>query len=408
MTLLHGETTFEVRRLFTVWVAAIWLLHLALEPLTDLAGIPPGLFRPVAPVGWLPHRIEVLFLEPVVLHGLRILGVVSLLVAAIRERAPVALVVAAIVLTLAQSIVRSLGHVNHAELPALYAVYALAFVAVLERLRGRSRALDALPLVVTAAALTTTYSLTAVFRLAHGGLAVYTTGSMVEWSAAAAFQPDEWRSQMGLLTAYDVVRWPLLLSFPLVTLFELAAPYCLISRTFRLLFVPIVVAFHVATLLFMNIFFWENVALMPFLTAWPHRFAPRAVTDGRHPIVFFDGVCGLCNRFVDYMMARDRLALFRFATLQSAIAAERLGAAALAEDSIALVDGAHVYRRSDAVLRAVSRLGGVFAAAQLLRIVPVRLRDAVYDFVAARRYKVFGRSETCRLPSPEERARFLF
>jgi predicted DCC family thiol-disulfide oxidoreductase YuxK len=147
--------------------------------------------------------------------------------------------------------------------------------------------------------------------------------------------------------------------------------------------------------------------MLPLLTTLPRRLAPQEGRDSEHPIIFFDGVCGLCNGFVDYMMARDRLAVFRFATLQSDTALSHLGGSALAEDSIALVDDTGTYQRSDALLLSVARLGGIHAAAHLLLLVPRSLRNRVYNQVAMRRYRLFGMTDTCRIPSPEERGRFL-
>lgn len=124
-------------------------------------------------------------------------------------------------------------------------------------------------------------------------------------------------------------------------------------------------------------------------------------------IVFFDGVCGLCNAFVDFVMARDRGGIFRFATLQGDTAAEKLGQDRGDLRTVVLVEGPIHYHKSDAALRIIADLGGVWTAARLLLLLPRFLRDWGYDFVAANRYRWFGKKDSCRIPTPGERARFL-
>jgi predicted DCC family thiol-disulfide oxidoreductase YuxK len=129
-----------------------------------------------------------------------------------------------------------------------------------------------------------------------------------------------------------------------------------------------------------------------------------------HPIVLFDGVCGFCNEWVDYVLARDRGAVFRFATLQSDFGRRRLREAGLPEgyaDSILLVDESGTWVNSTAALRVLARLGGIHRLARWLLLLPRPLRDAVYAVGARYRYAWFGKRETCRLPTPEERDRFL-
>jgi predicted DCC family thiol-disulfide oxidoreductase YuxK len=130
---------------------------------------------------------------------------------------------------------------------------------------------------------------------------------------------------------------------------------------------------------------------------------PRPTDD---MVVFFDGVCGLCSRSVDFILARDRTGAIRFAPLQGETAARELGDRRI--DSIVVREGGRLYRRSAAVLRIASALGGVWRLlAALARPIPRPLRDLLYDVIARHRYRWFGKRDTCRLPTPEERARFL-
>ena len=132
--------------------------------------------------------------------------------------------------------------------------------------------------------------------------------------------------------------------------------------------------------------------------------------DGQEPpIVFFDGVCGLCNKFVDFLLRHDRQAVLRFAALQGETARRLLSDTdARSLDTMMYVDRRGTFRRSAAVVRILRHLGGVWAiGGGILWIVPLPLRDIGYRFVALMRYRVFGKRETCRLPSTDERERFL-
>lgn len=127
------------------------------------------------------------------------------------------------------------------------------------------------------------------------------------------------------------------------------------------------------------------------------------------PILFFDGVCGLCNRVVDFVLRHDHAGALRLSPLQ-AETAERLLPAVDREQLATVIfwDNGRAYRRSAAVVRVCWRLGSVWKVlGGLLWCIPLPLRDLGYKVVAANRYRLFGKKETCRLPSPEERARFL-
>lgn len=129
---------------------------------------------------------------------------------------------------------------------------------------------------------------------------------------------------------------------------------------------------------------------------------------GTRPIVFYDGDCGLCNRFVQFMLEHDGAGIFHYAALQGTTAAAAIPAVtARAAESVILLDDAGVHDRSDAVLRIAARLGRGWALLGWLRMVPRPIRDRVYDWVARNRYGWFGYATVCRLPEPASRRRFL-
>jgi len=133
-------------------------------------------------------------------------------------------------------------------------------------------------------------------------------------------------------------------------------------------------------------------------------------------IVFYDGICGLCNRLVQFLLKRDGHDRLRFASLQSDFASRVLGPHGIDPkdlDTVHVVEhyqqsNERVLDRSDAILRAGRELGGIWAfAAKLGSVVPRPLRNLFYRFVANNRYRVFGKYETCMLPEPQHRAKFL-
>ncbi len=126
-------------------------------------------------------------------------------------------------------------------------------------------------------------------------------------------------------------------------------------------------------------------------------------------VVFFDGVCGLCNISVDFLLARDTHQRFRFAPLQGETARQVLPSADRERlDTLVLLTDQGTYRRSAAVVRILWRLPGVWPIlGSLLWVIPGPLRDLGYRVVSANRLMWFGKKETCRLPTPEERERFL-
>lgn len=131
-------------------------------------------------------------------------------------------------------------------------------------------------------------------------------------------------------------------------------------------------------------------------------------------IILFDGVCNLCNGFVQFIIRHDAAGRFRFAALQSAagqavLTTQGLDAATVAAepDSVLLQQDGQLYSHSEAVLRIAQGLGGPWRALLLGRLLPRPWRDAAYRFVARHRYRWFGRQDSCSLPTPELQARFL-
>ena len=141
-----------------------------------------------------------------------------------------------------------------------------------------------------------------------------------------------------------------------------------------------------------------------FIAVCPTKFV---IINTQKPIVFFDGVCGLCNRAVNVLLRHDEDAYFKVAPLQGSTARALLGNLPEKVDSIVLWEEGSVYIKSDAALRIASRLTGWPRLLLSARILPRYFRDKVYDLIARKRYHWFGKKETCRVPTEQERLRFL-
>ena len=134
-----------------------------------------------------------------------------------------------------------------------------------------------------------------------------------------------------------------------------------------------------------------------------------------HPIVMYDGFCGLCARFTLFTLKRDPGGIFRFAAIQSDFGSNLIRSHGQEPDDLdtlyVLVDpGEHSERllsRAHAALYVLSRLGGLWTWANWLRVLPDFLLDAGYDLVAKSRYRLFGRTDSCLVPKAEWRDRFI-
>jgi predicted DCC family thiol-disulfide oxidoreductase YuxK len=136
--------------------------------------------------------------------------------------------------------------------------------------------------------------------------------------------------------------------------------------------------------------------------------------EGVH-LLLYDGVCGLCNRMVQFVLACDRRRVFHFASLQSATgkaAVEQSGGNPADLTTFFVVANyrsaqARPLTKGRASLFVMTALGWPWSAARLLGVLPDAVLDRLYDLVARNRYRVFGRSEQCLMPRPEYRSRFI-
>ncbi|WP_259014207.1 thiol-disulfide oxidoreductase DCC family protein [Emticicia fluvialis] len=128
-------------------------------------------------------------------------------------------------------------------------------------------------------------------------------------------------------------------------------------------------------------------------------------------IILFDGVCNFCNATINFIIDRDASGVFKFAALQSEIGHGILKHhqidSQIEPNSVVLEKEGKIYQKSDAALEIARHMDGLWKLLYVFKIVPGFMRDAIYDLVARNRYRLMGRSDSCRLPTPELRARFL-
>jgi predicted DCC family thiol-disulfide oxidoreductase YuxK len=130
----------------------------------------------------------------------------------------------------------------------------------------------------------------------------------------------------------------------------------------------------------------------------------------RYDLVLFDGVCNLCNQAVDFIIRRDKNDDFKVGALQDPVVKDILKTYSINEnylDSLVLIQGDRIFYKSDAALKIARKLGRGWQIFYIGILLPVALRDKIYDWIGRNRYLWFGKTETCRLPSPEEKKKFI-
>lgn len=130
----------------------------------------------------------------------------------------------------------------------------------------------------------------------------------------------------------------------------------------------------------------------------------------KEPVILFDGVCNFCNSTVNMVIRNDKKALIKFAAMQTDIGRQLLQQYQLPVDdlkSFVFLENGKAYKKSTGALKVCRYLRGLWPLLYTFIIIPPFIRNALYDFIAKRRYKWFGVREQCMIPTPEVRARFL-
>jgi len=208
----------------------------------------------------------------------------------------------------------------------------------------------------------------------------------------------------------------LLLGLPLIVLklmtwsvlaIEIAfAPACLLAITRKWAW-TLMIAMHLGILMVIDFADLTIGMLMIHLLTFDARWLAAKSTKGS--VIFFDGVCGLCNGFIDFVLEIDTSSVHKFATLQGDVAKSRLPKESVEDlNTIVLINDGKTYTQSGAVSKVLRNIGGIWTVlGTLLWLIPKPLRNFGYHVVAQNRYQWFGKRDTCRMPTPEERAKFF-
>jgi len=130
----------------------------------------------------------------------------------------------------------------------------------------------------------------------------------------------------------------------------------------------------------------------------------------KYKVILFDGVCNLCNSSVNFIIDHDNNKVFKFAALQSDIGQEMLSKFNLSKDefdSVILIDNENCYTKSTAGLKIAKEFSSYWKLLYVFIIIPAFIRNFFYDLISKNRYKIFGKKDSCRMPTPELKDRFL-
>jgi len=290
LELIHAQAGPRLLRLTRLGIFALWIVKLLLDPLWRLAELPRELFQPIGILALLPAGALDALLTPGGLAALLILTL-AVLVLGLTDRAfaPVS-TLAAILLTAYSCLIRGFGPAVHTDIVLLLAVYALAGFAWADglALRFGKKSVgggSSYPLVTIVAMLCLSYCLVGLNRTIAGGLSVFTGDTMEVWAIDASLRGYYFNTNVG----WHVPEWPWVVlmlrsGLPFITLFEITAPLCVASPHYRWVFIPVMLSFHLLSLVFMNIFFFDDMFLYLLLIDWSRHFPLLRAKAGQvHP-----------------------------------------------------------------------------------------------------------------------------
>ena len=293
--MLHEKVSPQTLGLARIVVYGIWFWHVLKDPLSKVADIPFEYFSPIGVLQLVPQPLWRLIYTAEFLSALKLTMLVglALLLLGVGPFRCMA-VFTCILLTFYQGLIRGFGFINHGELAMLYAAYVLAAFPSAHALSLRPGHIDRVhpvmfqaPMMAAGLLLAFTYTFVGARRLAEGGLEIFGNGTIIHMIALRSFEPGPSGTGYGyLVLQHPWLALMLQVGFPIVTIFELLSPLCLFYRRFRWAWILVIGAFHVATGLFMQIWFTANfVLILVFLTdidrwlaAWlPYRGSGNSV-----------------------------------------------------------------------------------------------------------------------------------
>jgi hypothetical protein len=279
--LIHEQAGPRLLGLTRLGILALWIIKLLLDPLWRLADMPREMFQPIGLLALFPAAVQNALLTPGGLVTLLILTLASLAFCLTNRAFPLASTLAAILVTIYSCLIRSFGPAVHTDIVLILALYVLAgfawadfFATKLSREKSLpSGSWSSFPIVTIVALLCLSYMLVGLNRTIAGGLGVFTGDTMEVWAIDASLRGYYFNTNIG----WHIPEWPLVVvmlrsGLPVITLFEMTAPLCLVSSHYRRVFIPVMLSFHLLSLVFMNIFFFDDMLLYLLLIDWSRRF----------------------------------------------------------------------------------------------------------------------------------------
>jgi len=280
LELIHEQAGPRLLRFARFGIFALWIFKLLLDPLWRLADLPRDLFQPIGFLALLPDSFLDQLLTPVGLTALLVSNLAVLTIGLTNRAFPLVATLAAILLTAYSSLIRSFGPAVHTDIVLLLAVYALAGFAWADLWQARSgkeksapESWSAFPLVTIVALLCLPYMLVGLNRTVAGGLRVFTGETMEVWCIDASLRGYYFNTNVG----WHIPDWPWVVfmlrsGLPAITFFEITAPLCLAWPRYRWIFIPFMLSFHLLSLVFMNIFFFDDMLLYLLLIDWSRKY----------------------------------------------------------------------------------------------------------------------------------------
>ena len=292
--LIHEHAGPRLLRLARLGIFALWIVKLLLDPLWRLADLPIEMFRPVGILNKLPLGTLAWLLTGNGLTALLVTTLVVLILGLTDRAFPIVATIAAFLLTAYSSLNRSFGPAVHTDIVLLLAVYALAgfawadWIALKFGDKTNLKASSSYPLITIITLLFLSYCMVGLNRTVAGGINVFTGDTMEAWCIDASMRGYYFNTNVG----WHIPEWPTVVfmlrsGLPVITLFEIMAPLCLAVPHFRWIFMPVILSFHLLSLVFMNIFFFDDILLYLLLIDWSRRFpalrAPAAYSASPAP-----------------------------------------------------------------------------------------------------------------------------
>jgi hypothetical protein len=281
LELIHEQAGPRLLGLTRLGILLLWIVKLLLDPLWRLAEMPREMFQPIGLLELFPAAAQNALLTPGGLITLLALTLASLLFCMTNRAFPVASTLAAILVTIYSCLIRSFGPAVHTDIVLLLALYVLAgfsWADLTATKLGREKSLPSAswssgPIVTIVALLCLSYMLVGINRTMAGGWRVFAGDTMEVWAIDASLRGYYFNTNIG----WHIPEWPMVLlmlrsGLPVITLFEMSAPLCLVSSHYRWVFIPVMLSFHLLSLVFMNIFFFDNMLLYFLLIDWSRRF----------------------------------------------------------------------------------------------------------------------------------------